>query len=160
DLDADGYDDVLVGAPRDDNNGDDSGMIRVFSGKDHSMRFQVDGPIKSRFGWSVADADDVNGDSVPDLIVGAPWQASQSGRVHVLPGVDGSTLHTLAGPNFSNFGFFVSSARDANRDTVPDVIAGAPFDDTFGNNMGSAHVISVACGSATPFGTACAGTGG
>lgn len=160
DLDADGYDDVLVGAPRDDNNGDDSGMIRVFSGQTHAMMFQVDGTIKSRFGWSVADADDVNGDSIPDLIVGAPWEASQSGRVHVLSGADGQTLHTLEGPNYSNFGFFVSSARDANRDTVPDVIVGAPFDDTYGDNMGSAHVISVACGSSTPFGAGCAGSGG
>lgn len=160
DLNGDGHDDLLVGAPRDDNNGDDSGMIRVFSGIDHSMMFQVDGVIKSRFGWSVADADDVNGDGTPDLIVGAPWEASQSGRVYVLSGTDGATLHTLSGPLYSNFGYFVSSARDANRDTVPDVIAGAPFDDTFGNNMGSAHVISVACGAANAFAIGCAGSGG
>ena len=160
DLNSDGYDDVLVGAPRDDNNGDDSGMIRVFSGMDHSMMFQVDGNIKSRFGWSVADADDVNGDAVPDMIVGAPWEASQSGRVHVLSGTDGAILHTLSGPQYSNFGYFVSSARDANRDTVPDLIAGAPFDDALGGNMGSAHVISVVCGSATPISAGCPGSGG
>ncbi len=160
DLDGDGHDDVMVGAPRDDNNGDDSGMIRCFSGADYSMLIQADGSIKSRFGWSVADASDVNGDGVPDLIVGAPWWSSQNGRVHVLSGVDGSSLHTLYGPAYSNFGFYVSSARDANRDTVPDVFVGAPYDKTHGINAGSAHVISVVCGNATPYGAGCAGSGG
>lgn len=160
DVNQDGWPDVVVGAPRDDNNGDDSGMIRVFSGKDYSLIHQVDGPLRSRFGWSVADIDDMDGDGVPDIIVGAPWEQNQSGRIYAISGASGQVLSVIAGPSLSNFGFFVSSARDVNGDQAPDLVAGAPFDDTAGTNSGSALVVTLACGEATPYGFGCAGTGG
>jgi hypothetical protein len=160
DVNGDGHDDVLVGAPRDDNNGDDSGMVRAFSGLDYALIFQVDGNFDTRYGWSVADGGDIDGDGVPDALVGAPWTGSQSGVVHVISGVDGSSLYVASGPQYSNFGYFVSSAQDANLDGTPELIAGAPYDDSVGNNRGSAHVISLACGEILPFGTGCPGTGG
>ena len=160
DINGDGNPDVLVGAPRDDNNGNDSGMVRAFSGLDYSLIFQVDGGIGTRYGWSAADVGDIDGDSVPDAIVGAPWTNSQNGRVHVISGVDGSELYVTSGPAFSNFGYFVSSAQDANLDGVPELIAGGPFDDTMGNNRGSAQVISLVCGSSAQFGSGCSGTDG
>ena len=160
DINGDGYDDVMASAPRDDNNGNDSGMVRAFSGYDYSQIFQIDGNTGTRYGWSIADGDDIDGDGTPDAIVGAPWTGSQSGLVHVISGVDGAELYTASGPQYSNFGYFVSSARDCNLDGVPDLIAGAPYDDTAGNNRGSAHVISLNCGNVTQYSTGCGGTGG
>ena len=160
DINADGYPDMLVSAPLDDSNGNDSGMARAFSGLDYSLIFQADGDVGTRYGWSVADGGDMNDDGTPDAIVGAPWTNSQTGLVHVISGVDGTNLYTVNGPPYSNFGYMVSSAGDANRDGVPDLIAGAPYADPISFNEGSALVVSVECGLITTYGTGCAGSGG
>lgn len=160
DVDNDGHDDVIVGGPRDDDNGPDSGTVKAFSGQDYSLLWEVDGPAGSRLGWSVADIADVNTDGVPDAILGAPWYNSQTGIVYVASGVDGATLATIYGPAYSNFGFFVSSAQDLNLDNVPDVLAGAPYADLGGNNSGSALVVSLECGDVVSYAAGCAGSGG
>ncbi len=71
DVNGDGYDDVLVGAQTDDNNGTDSGSARLFSGINGSILYTVDGAVGDHFGVSVSDAGDVNGDGVVDFVVGA-----------------------------------------------------------------------------------------
>ncbi len=160
DVNGDGYADVVVGAPRDDNNGFDSGMIRVFSGFDHSVLLQVDGPYKSRFGWCVGDLDDLDGDGVPDFIVGMPEHVHSSGGAQIISGADGSTLRSMNPDDPSLYGYFVSRAGDVNRDGFDDVLIGAPFDDSASINGGAAFLISPTCGTAFGYGTGCAGTGG
>ncbi len=72
DVNGDGFDDLIVGAPGDDNNGAGSGSARVFSGVDGSVLYTFDGDSGGdRFGGSVSGAGDVNGDGFDDLIVGA-----------------------------------------------------------------------------------------
>jgi len=72
DVNGDGYDDLIVGAYLDDNNGMESGMARVFSGLDGSILYTFDGDSPGDvFGFSVSGAGDVNGDGFADLIVGA-----------------------------------------------------------------------------------------
>lgn len=160
DLNGDGYADVLAGAPRDDNNGDDSGMVRAFSGFDHSMLLQVDGPVKSQFGWSLDDLGDLNGDSVPDFIVGLPRRFSYAGEARIISGFDGSVVDSFftATPGF--YGYSVSAAGDANGNGTPDVLIGAPFDDTAGQNAGRAELLTPICGSATTYSVGCPGEGG
>jgi hypothetical protein len=90
DLNSDGFDDIIVGAPGGDSGGADAGEAYVIFGEAHgpgtidlarleSGRGRADGFIiqgdvaNDRAGWSVSDAGDVDGDGVDDLIVGAPW---------------------------------------------------------------------------------------
>lgn len=65
DIDGDGVGDLIVGVPGDDNNGIDSGSIRVFSGADGGVLFSVNGegvlfggffddPTNFRFGTEVS----------------------------------------------------------------------------------------------------------
>ncbi len=72
DVNGDGFDDVIVGAYLDSNNGFYSGSARVLSGFDGSTLFTFNGDSAvDNFGISVSDAGDVNGDGFADVIVGA-----------------------------------------------------------------------------------------
>ena len=71
DVDGNGVEDQIIGAPLDDANGEDSGSVYVLSGSDGSLLYtwHGDGP-HDEFGWSVSGAGDVNADGLADVIVG------------------------------------------------------------------------------------------
>ena len=133
DVNGDGFADLIVGAPGDDNNGLSSGSARVFSGTDGSIIYTFDGDAGQAtagdvFGWSVSGAGDVNGDGFADLIVGAILDdnsAPNAGSARVLSGVDGSVLYTFNGDSGVDlFGYSVSGAGDVNGDGLADLIVG------------------------------------
>lgn len=88
DLDGDGYDDVVVGAPRYNAPDEREGAAFVFYGSATGIAdggpatagTQLEGDqINARFGYAVAAAGDVNGDGFPDLVVSAPlYDAGQT----------------------------------------------------------------------------------
>jgi hypothetical protein len=66
DLDGDGAAELIVGTPGAD-------RICVFSGRDGTCRWRIQGPaVARRFGTAVNVLDDLDGDGLVDLIVGAP----------------------------------------------------------------------------------------
>jgi hypothetical protein len=149
DLNGDGAADLVVGAYGDDAGGSESGSIFVYSGLDGGLMYSRTGTnAGSNFGFSVDVVPDVDGDSLPDLVVGA-WTADgagiNSGRVRVLKGTNGATLLTLnGGQPFNFFGKAVAGLEDVNGDGFGDLIVGAP-----GRNggRGAAFVYSGADGS-------------
>ena len=147
DVNQDGYDDVIVGAYRDDDNGSSSGSARVLSGVDGSILYTFYGDSGGDyFGWSVDGAGDVNQDGYDDLIVGArndDDNGSSSGSARVLSGFDGAILYTFYGDSVGDlFGYSVAGAGDINSDGYSDLVVGAYGDDDNGSSSGSARVLS------------------
>ena len=134
DINGDGRADLIIGGPNDENNGINSGSVRVFSGIDGSVLYTFNGDAGNFFGNSVSGAGDVNGDGTPDLIVGAPSSfnnGTTAGYARVLSGSDGSVLYNFDGDNIDDrFGDSVSGAGDVNGDGRADLIVGTNAGDT------------------------------
>jgi len=174
DVNGDGKDDVIIGAPYADNNGrDDSGSSYVVYGSGtptnidlnslDATGFRIDGAAEyDNSGASVAGAGDVNGDGLDDVIIGAPSADNNgrddSGSSYVLYGSGTPTNIDLNSLDAAGFridgaaandysGRSVVGAGDVNGDGGADVIIGAPNADPNGNNSGSSYVVY---GSDTP----------
>ena len=101
------------------------------------------------FGASAAGLGDVNGDGVPDYAFGAPFTSVYAGYVPVFSGATGEILFTLEGQvglDGDRFGDAIAGIGDVDGDQVPDVLVGAPYDDTYAWNGGRAGVYSGSSG--------------
>lgn len=103
DLDLDGVDDVVVGAPGTDGlAGMDAGAAVVVSGATGATLLTIDGAQAGEaLGRAVAGGGDLNGDGVPDLACGAPLAdllaGADCGRVAAFSGRDGTQLFEAEG---------------------------------------------------------------
>lgn len=129
-----------------------SGSAQILGGEWPIIE-QWDGTATAeRLGTVVANAGDVNGDGVPDMIVSAPGAAPGglflAGSAFVYSGSDGGVLHRFDGEAAINFLTAVDGAGDINGDGFADLIVGAAFTTTAsGANAGTAWVYSGADGS-------------
>jgi hypothetical protein len=81
DLDADGYDDVLVSAPYDDQGGGDAGAVYVVRGPLGFASASISTADAKHYGEdsydnvgaAITGGRDLTGDGVPDLLIGAPY---------------------------------------------------------------------------------------
>jgi hypothetical protein len=77
DMNGDGFDDVIVGAPWYDEGQQDEGAVFVFRGSSSGLsttpRNRAEGNQRSAGMGSVGTAGDVNGDGYAEMIVGAPF---------------------------------------------------------------------------------------
>lgn len=138
DVNGDGYDDVIVGAPYYSNGQSSEGAAFVYLGGPNGLNatpfwFAEANQESAYFGTSVSTAGDVNGDGYDDVIVGAPYYSNgqtNEGRIYLyLGGLNGlsSTPYKTEESDqaFSQFGHSVSSAGDVNGDGYDDVVVGA-----------------------------------
>ncbi len=151
DVDEDGFDDFIVGEPKHPGSGTQQGRVYVFSGATGLALYTITGTEDGAFlGSSVASAGDVDGDEVPDFIVGEPNRdagGSSRGRATVFSGATGSVIYTKDGAeNGALFGSAVSGAGDVNEDGLADFLVGEPNASGGGLANGTAYVYSGATG--------------
>jgi hypothetical protein len=151
DVNGDGLDDIVVGAPNYDGGqaGEGAAFIHFGNGTlgiNSFVAFQTN-EVNAHVGTSVSGAGDVNGDGYDDVIVGATGAASgvQKGAAYVLHGNSGginvaAPAKTLFYGN-QGFGTSVSDAGDINRDGYDDVIVGAPLYSSANANLCGAVMI-------------------
>lgn len=151
DVNGDGIRDFAVGIPNADNNGSDSGMVRIYSGREGAvLRTVLGSAAGDKMGRAVARAGDIDLDGFPDLLVGAPYadvNGASSGMVKVISGRSGNAIYTIHGPVAgAAFGHSVDGNFDLNLDGRPDFLVGAPFIPTAGG-QGKVFIYSGANGS-------------
>jgi hypothetical protein len=140
DIDGDGADDAITGDPFVSGN---EGEVVVLSGADGSTLHTFSGDSGSLLGYALADAGDVDGDGVNDVIAGAPG----IGVALVWSGADGSLLLTLEGDPpvegiGSGFGAAVAGPGDLDGDARADLLVGAVNAERSGLESGVASVWS------------------
>jgi hypothetical protein len=169
DLDGDGVNDIAVGAKQDDEGGANRGAIHImYMNTDGSVDSTVEindsttnGPVLSnhdKFGTSIANIGDLDGDGVNDLIVGAEesdcvsCSGNNSGSAYIMyMNTDASVKSTVEindsttnGPVIIATDFFGSSVAnvgDLNGDGVNDIAVGAVKDDGIGTERGAIHIM-------------------
>lgn len=172
DVNGDGLADVIIGAYQADPNGSRSGSSYVVFGKSTTTAvelsqlesggvggFVINGAdANDEAGYSVSGAGDVNGDGIPDLIIGAREadpNGDESGASYVVFGKSTTAAVELSQLEFSGSGGFVingaspddlagrsvSGAGDVNGDGLSDVIVGAPESDPNGSRSGASYVV-------------------
>ncbi len=141
DLDGDGVPDFVI-AHQDPAQ---PGEVHAYSGATRLRLWTAVGDgTGDDFGWSLDALGDIDGDGVPDLVVGAPeFSMGGAGAVHVLSGADGVTLEKLVGPSpGSRFGVSVAGLGDVNGDGSADFAVGIPDGDSFFSQTGLVVVVS------------------
>lgn len=133
DLNGDGTADFAVGAFAQEG----AGRVFVFSGHEGKLLRTITPPAGSlTFGWAVTSMRDLNKDGIRELLVGAPYtnvgKNAVQGQAYVFNGKDGKLLYTLDNPQpiaGSVFGWRMADAGDLNKDGIPDILVGAPYQD-------------------------------
>ncbi len=140
DIDGDGLDDAIIGAPWDDTAAPQGGAVHIWRAT--SLATDLPGPADvvllgagedEYAGTALAGGGDLTGDGVADLLVGAP-SAAPGGRVWLLAG--GSSLLVAASVDDAwaaledigtgaGFGRSLSAARDLDGDGLVDIVVGA-----------------------------------
>lgn len=174
DVNGDNIADLIIGAPQEDDGGTDSGNAYIVYGRNPATSnielscsplpsalpsgtgFKIQGATPYEyFGTSVSSAGDLNGDGLPDMIIGTDPN-SGLGAVYVIFGHTGtladinlaSTLPSSQGFKLQglspgdSFGSTVSAAGDFNGDGIDDILIGARnADSPGGSQSGIVYVI-------------------
>lgn len=125
DLNSDGASEIIITAPFFNTaEATTTGKIYIYSGYDGRLLKTTIGTPQNLFGWSAADAGDVNFDGVSDYVIGGP--GGQQGRAIVYSGKDHKVLYEFKGEaEGDQFGSGVTGAGDVNGDGFGDVLVGA-----------------------------------
>ena len=170
DLDGDGVDELLVGAPNDDTAGANSGALWLLTmNADGTVKGETritaglngfTGPLapKDHFGSSVATLGDLDGNGVPDIAVGASGDsdtAPYSGAVWILFLLADGTVGGQAKINdfsggfalglglFDMFGSAVAGLGDVDGDGVLDLAVGVMNDSDGGLASGAVWLLAL-----------------
>lgn len=152
DVNGDGFDDLLVGAPRSNQDYPEAGKLFLFHGgpgglADTPSWEKVGDQPEALLGSAVASAGDVNNDGYADVLAGAGWYdgAAFNGGAAFLwlgspTGLGEEPAWLVNGSGAGDgLGWSVAGAGDVNGDGYDDVLVGAPYTDgEMGDDAGRA----------------------
>ncbi|MFT7620570.1 MAG: hypothetical protein ACI97A_004227, partial [Planctomycetota bacterium] len=144
DYDQDGTPDFMAGIPFFDNSGVDKGKVRIFSGLTGLTIQSLFGTsANAQFGRALSACGDVNGDGIPDIMIGAPLSgATFGGEVSILSGVTSSVIQFFVGTPGSNLGWGLTGLGDLDEDGFDDYAIGGPGIGVGGTDTGFVSVYS------------------
>jgi hypothetical protein len=145
DLNGDGADDVLIGAPDNSEGGTDAGSVYVVYGPVTGVMSLDDADLQyvgesaaDRFGVSVSNAGDIDGDAIDDFIAGATYDDEaglDAGAAYVVAGdatssgpVDEYAMAKIIGSGSEDqFGAQAVGGGDIDNDGQDDLMVSAPY---------------------------------
>jgi hypothetical protein len=152
DIDDDGRDDVIIGAPFADTVSNEEGKAYVYLGETGGLSaFPAwssagDNVTRAAFGSGVGSAGDQNGDGYDDIIVGAAGRDTPTGKIFIFlsgpGGLSAAPAWTHKGDDqpFAYFGGNVGTAGDVNLDGWPDTYATSYRFNGIYNGVGKVHI--------------------
>ncbi len=121
DVDGDGTRDWAFGGPGYNGPGSSAGRVHVVSGVDGAALQMLDGALNELLGAALASTEDLDGDGVGDLLVGAPGFNRSHGEVRALSGAGFGRLWVRGGvANGDRFGRRIDVVADTNGDGLAD----------------------------------------
>lgn len=141
DINGDNYADYAIQDPRYTSGGIyEAGRVVAYSGQTGAALWTYVGTSQRQFLWGnsqMAPAGDLNGDSIPDLLAGAPGMDPNRfdnvpfpGAILVLSGVNGTVINQYAytGTNrWEQYGMSLDGNFDLNGDGIKDALIGDPL---------------------------------
>ncbi|XP_052807381.1 integrin alpha-9-like [Mya arenaria] len=141
DVNADGTDDLLVGAPMyaTGSEAHEAGTVLVYLGMTNYMFEPTRKPLfgsgnaGARFGSAMAALGDINKDGYNDVVIGAPYEDALQGAIYVYNGCKTGLWHHYSqrlpasdvASGLMAFGAAFSKPRDMDDDGVNDIAVGA-----------------------------------
>lgn len=167
DVNGDGRDDFAISARwKNGPAGTHAGAVYVYSGADFSLvRTHYGFAANESLVWEIANAGDIDGDGVNDLLAGADGAKLNGmtvGVARIFSGANGSILGSVHGYGGTRLGYSVSSVGDLTGDGVPEFVLGDPRHEPVGPAWnGAARIFSMGhCGDVQDYAPGCAGAGG
>lgn len=165
DVNNDQYDDIVIGAPHDEEGGTDAGQVYLIFGRpvtdfitiplsaaDASFLGEDEG---DQVGRSVSGAGDVNNDGYNDILLGAPYNeegGTDAGQAYLIFGKPTNQWQSDISLSQANASFIgedssdlagssVTGVGDLNKDGYSDILIGAPGDEEGGTDAGQTYLI-------------------
>ncbi|CAC5386518.1 ITGA4 [Mytilus coruscus] len=138
DINGDGLDDLLVGAPLQYNNVLDSGVVHIYYGDKNEnvllriSRKELQGHSEwGRFGTALQCIGDINKDGYNDVAISSPYEDNGKGSVYIYHG--GPTELTFTqkiqakdiSADLFSFGWYISAAYDIDKNNYSDFLVGS-----------------------------------
>ena len=126
DVNGDGVDDYVAGAPGNNYVPGFTPYVRAHSGADGSELYRFEGAAGYTYPRALASLGDLNGDGLGDFALGGYAPGAQGGLVEVRSGVDGSLINTLTVPGSVELGAALAAYPDVDGDGSDELLVGDP----------------------------------
>lgn len=167
DVNNDGYDDMLLGAPRESTEGSYAGAVYLILGSSGLLEGSVEGVAVAKWtgegienfaGIGLSGGGDINNDGYDDIVIGAHGNssaASDAGAAYLILGSSSPTSGSLSGADAKwtgeatgNYtGTELTIVSDINADGYDDILIGATLESSTYTEGGAAYLI---LGSSSP----------
>lgn len=164
DVNGDGFDDLLISAPLNEETGDENGQIYLILGKASGWQLNTSlananasflgEAMSDRAGNSIDIIKDVNGDNYDDILIADKWNDEyeiNGGKIYLILGrASGWEMDmSLSSCNASylgkyandHAGFSISGTGDVNGDSFGDFLIGGYLNDELGESAGQSYLI-------------------